>query len=58
MWDLVPWMDAMPKKFTPEFRRHLVRVARQVIRASPEIAPDFDISVEVRRWMSVLFVRT
>ena len=40
----------MPKKFPPEFKRDVVRVARDLTQA--EVAVDFDISVEsVRRWV-------
>ena len=42
----------MPKKFPPEFKRDVVRVARRGDLTIPEVAADFDISVEsVRRWM-------
>lgn len=42
----------MPKKFPPEFKRDVVRVARRGDLTVPEVAADFDISVEsVRRWM-------
>jgi transposase len=45
-------MDAMPKKFPPEFKRDVVRVARRGDLTRAEVAADFDISVEsVRRWM-------
>lgn len=42
----------MPKKFPPEFKRDVVTVARRGDLTIPEVAADFDISVEsVRRWM-------
>ncbi len=42
----------MPKKFPPEFKRDVVVVARRGDLTIPEVAADFDISVEsVRRWM-------
>jgi transposase len=42
----------MPKKFPPEFKRDVVRVARRGDLTVAEVAADFDISVEsVRRWM-------
>lgn len=42
----------MPKKFPPEFKRDVVRVARRGDLSVAEVAADFDISVEsVRRWM-------
>ena len=42
----------MPKKFPPEFKRDVVRVARRGDLTRAEVAADFDISVEsVRRWM-------
>jgi transposase len=45
-------MDAMPKRFPPEFKRDVVRVARRSDLTVAEVAADFDISVEsVRRWM-------
>jgi transposase-like protein len=45
-------MEAMPKKFPPEFKRDVVRVARRGDLSVAEVAADFDISVEsVRRWM-------
>ena len=41
----------MPKKFPPEFKRDVVRVARRGDLTHAEVAADFDISVEsVRRW--------
>ena len=41
----------MPKKFPPEFKRDVVRVARRGDLSVAEVAADFDISVEsVRRW--------
>lgn len=42
----------MPKKFPPEFKRDVVRVARRGDLTRAEVAADFDISVEsVNRWM-------
>ena len=42
----------MPKKFPPEFKRDVVRVARRGDLTVPEVAADFDISEEsVRRWV-------
>jgi transposase len=42
----------MPKKFPPEFKRDVVRVARRGDLTVPEVAADFDVSQEsVRRWM-------
>ncbi len=42
----------MPKKFPPEFKRDVVRVARRGDLSHAEVATDFDISVEsVRRWV-------
>jgi transposase len=42
----------MPKKFTSEFKRDVVRVARRGDLTKAEVAADFDISVEsVHRWM-------
>ena len=42
----------MPKKFPPEFKRDVVRVARRGDLTLNEVAADFDVSVEsVRRWM-------
>ncbi len=42
----------MPKKFPPEFKRDVVRVARRGDLRYAEVAADFDISVEsVRRWV-------
>jgi transposase len=41
----------VPKKFPPEFKRDVVRVARRGDLSQAEVAADFDISVEsVRRW--------
>ncbi len=41
----------MPKKFPPEFKRDVVRVARRGDLTKAEVAADFDISVEsVSRW--------
>ena len=42
----------MPKKFPPEFKRDVVRVARRGDLTVVEVAADFDVSKEsVRRWM-------
>jgi transposase len=42
----------MPKKFPPEFKRDVVRVARRGDLTRAEVAADFDISVEsVSRWV-------
>lgn len=42
----------MPKKFPPEFKRDVVRVARRGDLKIAEVAADFDGSVEsVHRWM-------
>jgi putative transposase len=42
----------VPKKFPPEFKRDVVRVARRGDLSHAEVAADFDISVEsVRRWV-------
>ncbi len=42
----------MPKKFPPEFKRDVVRVARRGDLTRAEVAADFDISIEsVTRWM-------
>ena len=42
----------MPKKFPPEFKRDVVRVARRGDLTRAEVAADFDVSVEsVSRWM-------
>jgi len=42
----------VPKKFPPEFKRDVVRVARRGDLTHAEVAADFDISVEsVRRWV-------
>jgi transposase len=42
----------MPKKFPPEFKRDVVRVARRGDLSRAEVAADFDISIEsVNRWM-------
>jgi transposase len=44
-------MDAMPKKFPPEFKRDVAKVARRGDLTLKEVAADFDISLEsVRRW--------
>src|SRR3712207_1463679 len=43
---------AVPKKFPPEFKRDVVRVARRSDLSQAEVAADFDISVEsLRRWV-------
>ena len=43
----------MPKKFPPEFRRDVVRVARRGDLKQVEVAVDFGISEEsVRRWLT------
>ncbi len=45
-------MASVPKKFPPEFKRDVVRVARRGDLSQAEVAADFDISVEsVRRWV-------
>ena len=42
----------MPKKFPPEFKRDVVRVARRGDLSYAEVAADFDAPVEsVRRWV-------
>ena len=42
----------MPKKFPPEFKRDVVRVARRGDLTRAEVVVDFDISIEsVNRWM-------
>jgi transposase len=42
----------MPKKFPPEFKRDVVRVARRGDLKITEVAADFDVAPEsVRRWM-------
>jgi len=42
----------MPKKFPPEFKRDVVRVARRGDLTVPEVAIDFGVSEEsVRRWV-------
>jgi transposase len=44
-------MDAMPKKYPPEFKRDVAKLARRGDLSLAEVAADFDISVEsVRRW--------
>jgi len=44
-------MDAMPKKFPPEFKADVARVARRGDMTLAEVAADFDVSLEsVRRW--------
>ena len=41
----------MPKKYPPEFKADVARVARRGELSLAEVAADFDISVEsVRRW--------
>jgi transposase len=41
----------MPKKFPPEFKRDVVRVARRGDLTKAEVAADFGISIEsVKRW--------
>jgi transposase len=42
----------MPKKFPPEFKQDVVRVARRGDLTAREVATDFGVSLEsVRRWM-------
>ena len=42
----------MPKRFPPEFKRDVVRVARRGDLSQAEVAVDFGISEEsVRRWL-------
>jgi transposase len=42
----------MPKKFPPEFKQDVVRVARRGDLTAREVAADFGISLEsVRRWV-------
>jgi transposase len=36
----------MPKKYPPEFKRDVVRVARRGDLTRAEVAADFDISIE------------
>jgi transposase len=44
-------MDVMPKRFPPEFKADVVRVARRGDLSTAEVAADFGISVEsVKRW--------
>jgi transposase-like protein len=44
-------MESMPKRFPPEFKADVVRVARRGDLSIAEVAADFDISVEsVKRW--------
>jgi transposase-like protein len=44
-------MDAMPKRFPPEFKADVVRVARRGDLSIAEVAADFDISVQsIQRW--------
>ena len=41
----------MPRRFPPEFKADVVRVARRGDLSLAEVAADFDISVEsVKRW--------
>jgi len=41
----------MPKKFPPEFKADVARVARRGDMTLAEVAADFDVSLEsVRRW--------
>jgi len=41
----------MPKKYPPEFKADVARVARRGDRPVAEVAADFDVSLEsVRRW--------
>ena len=41
----------MPKRFPPQFKADVVRVARRGDLSIAEVAADFDISVEsVKRW--------
>lgn len=53
LWDEVPLEGcSVPKKFPPEFKRDVVRVARRGDLSHAEVAADFDISTEsVRRWV-------
>jgi transposase-like protein len=45
-------MFTMPKRFPPEFKADVVKVARRGDLTVNEVAADFDISPEsVRRWM-------
>jgi len=42
----------MPKKFPPEFKRDVAKVARRGDLTLAEVAHDFDVSIEsVRRWV-------
>ena len=42
----------MPRKFPPEFKRDVVRVARRGGLSQAEVAADFGVSEEsVRRWL-------
>jgi transposase len=42
----------MPKKFPPEFKADVVRVARRGDLTAREVATDFGVSLEsVRRWV-------
>src|SRR5579872_4497350 len=44
-------MDTMPKRFPPEFKTDVVRVARRGDLTIAEVAADFGVSVEsVKRW--------
>lgn len=45
-------MEAMPKRFPREFKRHVVAVARRRTVPLEEVAADFDISLSsLHRWM-------
>jgi len=42
----------MPKKYPPEFKRDVARVAQRGDLTYAEVAADFDVSIEsVRRWV-------
>jgi transposase len=44
-------MDAMPKKYPPEFKADVARVARRGDMTTAEVAADFGVSIEsVKRW--------
>lgn len=44
-------MDAMPKKYPPEFKADVARVARRGDMTTAEVAADFGVSVEsVKCW--------
>jgi transposase len=44
-------MEAMPKRFPPECKADVVRVARRADLSMVEVAADFEVSVEsVKRW--------